>query len=396
MKKSIIIIAVAFGLAACTKEGRIDHLDSTMPAPPPVTNINVVPGPGSAAITYDVPDDPNLLYVKALYEIREGVYREAKTSFYMDTLHLEGFGDTETYQVKIFSVGKNEKESLPVTADVTPLKSPVQSAFESLELSATFGGVRISFENSAKANLIIGVLIDTTGYKTWATVTDFYTSAEEGTFSVRGYDATEKEFAVVLKDRWSNRSDTLIQPVVPLFDELVDRNNIRPLVLPNDAVVLGPNNDVSKMFDGMKAGNVDVYGSTNAASFPQWFTFDFGEKVIISRFKSYQRIAPFTYGLSAVKAFEIWGSNDPQSDGSWDSWELLGQFESFKPSGLPFPQYTDEDVNYAGIQGEDFEFDDLQPAYRYIRFKTLETWDMGGQVAIAELEIWGLSAPENE
>lgn len=395
MKKSIIIAfaAVALVFAACTKEGRIDHLDSAAPAPPAVNNINVVPGPGSAAITYDVPNDPNLLYVKAVYEIRKGVFREAKTSFYMDTLHLEGFSETKAYDVKIYSVGKNEKESSPILTEVTPLKSPVQSAFESIKLSATFGGVRIDFENSAKANIIIGILIDTTGNKTWATVTDFYTAAEKGTFSVRGYDATEKRFAVVLKDRWSNRSDTLVKPIVPLFDELIDRNNIRPLVLPNDAVVLGPNNGVDKMFDGRKGTGVDPYGTTNASGFPQSFTFDFGEKVIISRFKSYHRPAPFTYGLSAVKKFEIWGSNNPNTDGSWDSWELLGQFESFKPSGLPFPRYTEEDVNYGAILGEDFEFDDLQPAYRYIRFKTLETWDMGGQVAVVELELWGLPTP---
>src|SRR5690606_636173 len=163
--------------------------------------------------------------------------------------------------------------------------------------------------------------------------------------------------------------------------------------LPNDAFVLGPNNGVDKIFDGRKGTGVDPYGTTNASGFPQSFTFDFGEKVIISRFKSYQRPAPFTYGLSAVKKFEIWGSNEPQSDGSWDSWDLLGEFESFKPSGLPFPQYTDEDVNYGAIQGEDFEFDDLQLPYRYIRFKTLETWDMGGQVAVVELEMWGLPTP---
>jgi hypothetical protein len=385
------LILVLF-ILGCAKTGRLDILDNDAPAPTAISNVQNLARPGSVLLRYAIPEDPNLYYVKAVYEIRPGVLREAKSSFYADSLELVGFGDTNEYEVKLYSVGRNEKESSPVTIKVKPLEPPVQTVFQSLNMIPTFGGISIQFQNMSKANIMIGVLVDTTGNQTWAPANNFYTAAIEGGFSVRGYDATEKRFAVFIKDRWNNKSDTLIKNLTPLYEERFDRLGIKPLILPTDAQVLGPNNDVTKLFDG-KLGGTDPYGTTNASVLPQWFTIDFGKPVVISRFKSYQRPAPFSYSLAAVKIFELYGSNNPASDGSWDSWTLLGKFNSFKPSGLPMGQASDEDVNYAAIQGEDFAFESLQAPYRYLRYKTLETWDMGGQVAITELAFWGQPMP---
>src|SRR3546814_12993084 len=91
-----------------------------------------------------------------------------------------------------------------------------------------------------------------------------------------------------------------------------------------------------------------------------------------------------------IKAFEIDGSNNPDADGGWGNWELLGSFTSVKPSGLPFGSTTTEDVEYAVINGEDFDFDGtLSPPVRYLRFKTLETWAPGGGVQTSEISFWG-------
>lgn len=379
-------------ITGCTKGDRLDHMVSSTDAPQQISNIKVAEAPGAATITYSLPNDPNLSYVKAVYEISAGVFREAKSSRYTDTLRLVGFGDVRGHEVKIYSVGKNEKASAPVVISVTPQIPPVRSVYETLAMIPTFGGVNLKFENETKAELVISLLVDSVGNNIWVPVTEFYTGASIGSFSVRGFDIKKRKFAVVLKDRWNNRSDTLVKEISPLFEKLLDRTKMKGLMLPNDAVVLGPSNTVDKLFDG-KFGGVDPYGTTNASVFPQWFTIDLGQKAVLSRFKSFQRPAPFSYGLSAVKVFELYGSNNPGTDGSWTNWQLLGKFNSFKPSGLPYGQINDSDVNYAATKGEDFDFNELMPPYRYIRFKTLETYDMSGQVAIVEMSFWGETAP---
>jgi hypothetical protein len=87
---------------------------------------------------------------------------------------------------------------------------------------------------------------------------------------------------------------------------------------------------------------------------------------------------------------EVWGSIDPNPDGSWDdSWTYLATAESKKPSGLPIGQFSEED-NQILNEGEEFSFSRDVPTVRYIRFKVLETWAGGkNEFAIMEVSFWG-------
>ncbi|GAA4318292.1 DUF5000 domain-containing lipoprotein [Compostibacter hankyongensis] len=376
----------------CKKEGRTDYLDKNAAAPAQVQDIKIKSTPGGAQLTYRLPKDPNFSYAKAVYEIRPGVVREAKGSGYTDTLRLVGYGDTLTHEVKIYSVGKNEKESAPVSLQVTPLTPPVQSVFDSLTMNPTFGGVQVSFENSSQADLAIEVILDTTGTGTWSTVSTFYTAAPEGKFSARGFDSTQKTFAVFVRDRWSNKSDTLVKSLSPIFEQPIPKNTWKAVHLPGDTWTPAESYVQEHLWDN----NIEfagIFASTNSSSLPQSFTIDLGQSVVISRVMEHQAPSSHFYAGSAVKKFELYGSNDPNPDGSWESWELLGTFESFKPSGLPTGSTTEEDKNYGWFQGEDFSFDHLLPAYRYIRWRSLETYGSSGQVVIAELDIWGQVKP---
>jgi len=386
----VSILLMAAG-ASCKKEGRINYTDENAPAPAPVTNVKVTVSPGAAILTYKLPTDPQLSYVKAVYEMQPGVFREAKASYYTDTLHLIGFGDTLVHKVQLFSVGKNEKASAPVELTVQPLRPAVVSTFSSITMGATFGGVQITFKNDAKDNLAITLMMDSTGKNTWTTVNTFYTGAPLGNYSVRGFDTTVKKFALFVRDRWNNRSDTLIKSIKPVYEELISKSTWKEVRLPTDTWAQA---DGGYQFSWLFDNNINsIFASTNLSVLPQWSTVDLGKKVVLSRIVEHQQQADHFYAGSAVKKFELWGSNDPNPDGSWESWELLGSFESFKPSGLPLGQTTDEDRNYAWFKGEDFSFDRLLPAVRYIRFKTLETYSMSGQVVIAEIDLWGQQVP---
>lgn len=390
MKKQIYFFLVCLTIICygCKREDRNDHIDSTAPAPAKITNVRIEANAGGANLIYDIPKDPNLSYVKAVYEIQPGVFREAKSSYYKDTLALVGYGDTLSHEVKIYSVGKNEKYSDPVIVNITPLTPPILTAFKDLKLIASFGGVKVQFKNELKANMAIVLMVDSTGLGTWAPVNTFYTKALEGAFSARGFEPEQKKFAVFLRDRWNNKTDTLIKELTPLYEELIPKNLFKVLRLPTDTYTPAESYVLENVFDGRIYWD-GLFASSNASKIPQWFTLDLGQKVVLSRFKEHQLNSDHFYRGSALKAFELYGSNDPDPDGGWNNWILLGSFHSFKPSGLPLGQTSQEDYDYAAFNGEDFDFENLVPAVRYIRLKATESYSSAGQITIAELTFWG-------
>ena len=374
----------------CNKDGRIDYFDSNTPAPAVIKDVKVINTAGGAILTYVIPNDRNFYYAKAVYEIQPNVFKEAKSSLYNDTLRLEGFGDTAMHEVKVFSVGRNEKESSPVTVKVQPRTPGVIRAFLSIKVAATFGGVQVSFHNASKDNLAIVIMKDTTKSQTWSTLETFHTGADSGRFTVRGLDSIKQDFAVFVRDRWNNKSDTLKLALKPIFEQAISKDTWQAMNLPTDQTEVAENYVITRLWDGKFPTLSDSYASSNSSVLPQWFTIDLGKKVIMSRIAEHQTSASFHfYDGSALKAVEIWGSNNPDADGGWTHWDSLGTFHSFKPSGLPMGQTNGDDAQYGQIMGEDFAFDHLLPAYRYIRWKTLETYSSPGQVVISEIDIYG-------
>jgi hypothetical protein len=384
---SMLMLAVLW--QGCTRETNA-YIDSKAPAPEQVSDLQVASTPGGAIITYKIPKDPNLFYVKAEYEIQPGVFREAKSSYYTDTLTLVGFGDTLSHQVKIYSVGRNEKESEPLSMQVKPLIPPVKSVFKSLKLAATFGGAFVSFKDSTQANMAVTIMVaDTTGAGTWETLDTYYTAEKEGSFSARGFDTIQRKFGVYIQDHWHNRSDTLIAYLRPRFEELIPKTGFKALHLNSDNwTSVSPKYKMENLWDGIELESENQFAPPTKP-LPEWFSIDLGQKVIFSRMKLFQRIQ-YPYNGAWVKKFAIYGSNIGDDD--WSNWQLLATFDYKTPSGLPWPQYTADDLAYART-GQDFSFPDGLPAVRYIRFEVLETYNMTGQFWFGEFTFWGQIVP---
>ncbi|MEC3878497.1 DUF4998 domain-containing protein [Parapedobacter sp. 10938] len=156
-----------------------------------------------------------------------------------------------------------------------------------------------------------------------------------------------------------------------------------------------PNSGSSTMehiWDGTLNKESPTFITKTSGDMPQWFTFDLGVTTELTRMQINQRGTKTNGRLYAggnVRTAEIWGSADPNPDGSWDSWILLGTFESVKPSGEG--PLTAEDIDHA-LAGEMVTFGEDLPPVRYIRFKTLSNWDSQnrGYINIAQLTFWGL------
>jgi len=396
MKKIYLLILLAgMVMLACKKEGIRVYVDENAPAPAAITKFNVTNIPGGAIITYTVPPDPNLLYVKAVYNANSEVKREAKASYFGDTLIVTGFGDTLPKIVKLYTVGRNEKASAATEVTVNPLTPPVRAAQRSIDFRATFGGVVAIYKNAAMAPLTYYLMLDTTGNNTWKNITIYTSEAAAGAVTARGYDTVRQRFAVYTKDRWGNKSDTLIKELKPIFETPIDKAPFKEVSLPTD-------NNAGHTWSGLSLRNMtflwnNVWNSdndcfhtkTSVALMPAWFTFDMGFRTALSRFKFYHRSGSSgAYVGGDPKTFEIWGSNNPNPDGSWDSsWTLLGEFTSTKPT--PSTTVTAEDRTFACVNGEDFDMPPGIPAVRYLRFKINSTWGGFTYFYISELSFWG-------
>ena len=372
---------------SCKEEKHTPSEKSTW-VPDKVSNIVVENLSGAARITYDVTMHPELMYVMAEFET-QGKKRNVKATYFTDSLLVEGFGDTEPHEIKLYAVSRSEVLSEPVIVTVKPLTPPATLAFQSLNLIDDFGGAWATYQNPAKAD--IGITIMHKGNAgEWVIDEVLYTEKEFGGVSARGLEAKPTEFGIFVQDRWGNYTDTLVKTLTPLYEELIPKP-FRSYLLPTDNTTsYNSNNKIEKLWDGI-VGSQNIYYTAVNSGMPTWFTFDLGVTKRLSRFLYQQRndAAIVRWGHGNPRYFEIWGSaTTPNPNGSWEGWTKLMDVESVKPSGLPVGQNSDEDLALM-YKGEDFNFPKGTPSVRYIRIKVNETWNKTTFFHIGELTFWG-------
>ncbi|KAA6336142.1 hypothetical protein EZS27_015687 [termite gut metagenome] len=409
MKKIIsimLLIATFFVWYGC-EEGRLNYIDNLAPAPAPVTLDAVTSKPGGAVIKYKIPNDRNLLGVKAVY-IRNGELCETKASLYVDSLIVEGFGDTQPKEVKLYSVGKNGKLSEPLSVQVMPLTPSVFSA--QIDMESGFGGVIVALSaNLSKANLALVLMIDTLKTGDWIPLQTFYTQSTSMKFSRRGLKPEEQQFALYIRDRWNNKSDTLFKDLIPIAEEKIPKDKFKNAKLTGDSFAEAENNSryrLENIWDVVDAssGYREIFANQFSSPMPQQFTIDLGRKVGISRFQLLPRSTDERYSGSYPRTFQLWGSTNPPIDGSYNNWFLLGEWSVSKPSGYgeggAVGTITAEDLDYFNTRQE-YELivsDQVTDPYQtisYLRFRTTSTFTTygteakTGQVIIGEITLWG-------
>lgn len=390
MKYTCFLLAGLLLFSACKeKEYYRGPYEDDGKAPGPITNVQVENLPGAAKITYQVPDDPDLWYVEADYDIRKGKQANVKSSAYNNVIVVQGFGDSAVHHVKLYSVDRGLNKSKPVTVKIKPHTPPVYSTFESLSIKATFGGALFTFENKDSANLAI-LPLTKDSLNLWVSAGEIYhTSSTSGKFGVRGYDSTKRVFAVYVRDDWGNVSDTLVKEIKPLYEEELDKSLFKAVHLDGDYTKPNMGTQViERAWNDSRSEN--DFTTLPGYGLPQSFTFDLGVKAKLSRLVVWTRLSSrFLYASGAVKKWELWGSNDPNPTGAWDStWTLLMTCEAVKPSGLPVGQNTAEDKAFADA-GWEFVFPLDTPPVRYLRWKTLANWGNVSHITITELTLYG-------
>ena len=157
MKQLTVILSILICLGYGCSEEPIGQTPTDGIAPGILTNVEVESRPGGALIKYDLPDDEDLLCVKAIFQLKNGQMSEEKASVYASSLEIMGFGDTLQRTVQLVTMDRSYNESQPVSVTVQPQSPPFVAVQKSLKLKDAFGGIDVSMENPSKANIIICV-----------------------------------------------------------------------------------------------------------------------------------------------------------------------------------------------------------------------------------------------
>ncbi|NOW96038.1 DUF5000 domain-containing lipoprotein [Mucilaginibacter sp. SG564] len=406
-------ISVAFYLVWITatiysckeNKGYNDPVSKDPAKPGVITDVKVDNYNGGTYITYKLPKSQNLLYVLAQYEIRKGVTRETKSSYFSDTVNVEGFARAQEYKVTLYSVTRANIYSDPVVVTVNP-KTPVyQLVSRQLSLNADFGGVNVNTLNPLRKD--IGVIITAFDKSTnrMEVQDQHYVNADTINYSLRGYDAVLRKFGVYVTDGFGNISDTLSKNLTPLPEVFLDKGKFSAFTLPSDTE-LGFTDygfSVQKLWDG-KIDGFDGWHTMPGHTAPFVTTFSIGGLYKLSRFVIWERPDDgsniYSFSHFNPKVFTLWGSSAPNPKDQvlpltsavgtvLGDWVNLGNFRyPNPPSGLPPNNHNAADNAFVRA-GVGFNFALTNPDVRYIRVAVGQTWSNGDAAHIMELSFYG-------
>jgi hypothetical protein len=361
-------------------------------APPAVTNVAVDNQPGQSVITYTLPADPNLLYVKAIYVLVSGQQAETKATYYSNSITIEGYADTLEHEVKLYSVSRTEITSPPVIVKIKPLESPIWKVFKSINIINAFGGYNLTAANPTKADIAL-LVFKKNVFNEYEVDNgkSVFTNVESILSKIRGLDTIDYRFGFMVRDKWLNRTDTLFKVIKPLYEAEFSSTKFRTFPLPGDAPQVTNGAALPFMWDGKFGWPYTSFThQVNGGNGPHMITFDMGATGKVSRIW----IRPFPEGtryyyLSTMKRFEIYGSDNPSLTGALDNtWSLLGSYIVVKPSGQPYGTDSGADQETAAA-GFNWEADLSAPKVRYIRIRCLENFAGGTAQSINEIKVYG-------
>lgn len=355
---------------------------------------------GTSIVYFDRPDDRNLKYVQAVYELADGTVRKFNSSYFTDSLVINGFPDAGEYTLKIYSVNYTEKFSEPISIKINPEQPPYKKVLDDCKVEATFAGFRFTSVDEVRTDLSI-IFLRQAENGQWDEINAYYTRKSHLLqHVVRGQEAKETNFAFYAQDQWGHKSDTVYATLTPWFEMEIPKTNPlwKNMNLPTDAKMhswSGSAVSVEKMFDGGQGNSSNCYHTVPGGGIPHWTTLDLGAKYIFSRVVFHWRggMQAAYFDSYCPKTFEIHGSNNPTMNGAWDdSWELIETIQVLREDGTQTPQSqsaltSNEKAWYTG--GLNFDFPVGIPGYRYIRIRMLSTYGGVDYTAIGEMTLFG-------
>ncbi|MDR3245771.1 MAG: DUF4959 domain-containing protein [Prevotellaceae bacterium] len=392
-----LIISISFMILSCT-DAPIGQTPTDSTPPSDVKNLEVQSRPGGALLSYIVPAENDISYVKCEY-MYNGEKHVVRSSVYNKSLVIEGLGTEEPLTFTVYVVDHSENASPGISKTFTPGPPQWKAIIESVELLPVPGGVSVTWLNETATEIGVAVFIeDSLG--NFVEKSTRYSKNIEGMFSFRPFDTIEYRFGVRITDKWGNVSDMKIGSVTPLAEREFDKSKFFELALPGDNISVNNSRPLKNCWDG----KTDVIWHTVEGQympFPMYITIDIGVLAQISRMKFRSRTDYF-YSNHSWKTFEVWAASDYKRDmpeeywtgEEWKTdgdWSLIADCEVKRPSGNPdaIAKPSGEDLAYAQ-SGFEFESqgDSSGERFRYLRVVIKSTW-ASGAMHMSEFYFYG-------
>jgi hypothetical protein len=399
-KQTIIadIRLMCFGFMLCfaamsCSEAPIGQIPVDHKSPSPLTNVVVTPTNGGAYVTYTLPNEDDISYVKCEFTYN-GKKRIVRSSIYKNYMEVDGLGEPEEIELKISVIDHSENASQPYVSKFIPLDPPMTAIFRSFKVEPAFGGVKVEWENPARQ--MVGISFLAANDAGELELKDIvYSSLPTGLKGLRGFNTNKRQFAMSIIDKFENVSDTFKIEMTPFYEVLLDKSKFADAHLLGDNISDRGSRPISNIWDG----SLDVLWHTNPEggyTVPQYFTIDLGITSQLTRVVLYNRME-YHYAQHNLRLFDIWGTDrltHPITDSYWEDnswkadWTLLKECEVIKPSGSPMGTNTAEDLA-AHNAGFEYEIPQDVPKVHYLRFVVRETWGRTAAIHIAEISVFG-------
>lgn len=392
MKKLLLIPLFVFVAVACS-----DNEDGDTTPPGVLTVDMVTPTNGGGIINYTLPDDNDILYVKAEYTNSNGVDVSRASSSYNNSIEIDGLNQTTALTITLYVVDENFNQSAPIFVELIPLESFIYLVQESIELAADLGGFRITWNNIESKTVYVYVHInDGTEEEVRILSSD---NAQES-IAVRGLPSTEISISTRVQD-FDENTTTLEEKgtLTPLFEEVIDKSTWT-LLASQSVNGNAWEGDSTNFWDDVidtTGNNSDnsyfmIWRDLNGGSlnWPLDLVINLNKNVKITRFSVWQRAfwyngpsdVPYYFQEENMKSFTIYASNDAQV------WQELGQFD------IGDPRDSEGNIPAAALEsaanGHEFELDAVSEAFRYLKFSVTSNYGSETYVNGSEITLYGL------
>ena len=372
-----------------------DGQDSTPPGSLLVENIT--PTNGGGIISYSLPDDSDILFVRAEYTNSLGVDVYRVSSSHNNFIEIDGLNQNTPVQVKLFVIDENENMSQPVDIEFTPLPSFIYLVQESITITPDLGGVKLDWENIAEKTVYVHLHIVNAGEEEIRIISS--NNASESVF-VRGLESVEMTFLTKVEDFDGNITELEEKAILtPLFEEMIDKSTwtlISQLSVNGDAWEGQTTAVWDDVVDTAETNSDNSYfiiwrdQNGGTLNWPLDIVIDLNKNVRVHRLKVWQRAfwyggptgIPYYYQEENMRSFDLYASNNSVD------WTLLGQFDIGDPSdengNIP------QDFIDAAANGHDFDLDGVSEPFRYLKFSLTSNYGSDTYVHGSEITLWGL------
>ena len=358
---------------------------------------DITPTNGGGIISYLLPDDLDVLFVRAEYTNSLGVDVYRVSSSHNNYIEIDGLNQNTPVQVRLFVVDENENLSQPVEVEFTPLPSFIYLVQESISITPDLGGVKLEWENVAEKTVYVHLHIVSDDNEEIRILSS--NSSSENIF-VRGLESVEMTFLTKVEDFDGNITDLEEKATLtPLFEEMIDKST---WTLVNQLSVNGNawEGETTAFWDDVvdtAETNSDnsyfiIWRDQNGGTlnWPLDIVISLNKNVRVHRFKVWQRAfwyggptgVPYYYQEENMRSFDLFASNN------LTDWTLLGQFDIGDPSdengNIP------QDFIDAAANGHDFNLDGVSDTFRYLKFSITSNYGSDTYVHGSEITLWGL------